>query len=146
MAWIRGCLWGGQVCHHLITRNVGCYATYHCWRLDCTLLASQNPSKPSSSFHVPVPRLPRSPASPTPMKTGVDDDDQEETGAMLHCHTTNFEALRAFASSARCPRCNDVLIAPLVSEFVESGEIRHHWACETCGEPSSSTIVLAGRE
>ena len=72
--------------------------------------------------------------------------DEEETGTMLHCDNAHLEALRAFASLARCPRCNDLLIAPLVSEFVGGGEIRHHWACETCGEPSSSTIVLPGEE
>ena len=63
---------------------------------------------------------------------------------MLHCDTANIDTLRSFSTLARCPRCNDLLIAPLVSEFVKGGEIRHHWACETCGEPSSSTVVLAG--
>lgn len=65
---------------------------------------------------------------------------------MLHRATAKLEALRAFASPARCPRCGDLLIAPLLSEFVEGAEIRHHWACESCGEPSSSAIPLFGDE
>lgn len=65
---------------------------------------------------------------------------------MLHCNTAKFEALRAFASTAHCPDCGDLMIAPLVSEFVESGEIRHHWACESCGAPSSRSIRLHGGE
>ena len=28
------------------------------------------------------------------------------------------------------------------SEFVEGGEIRHHWECDGCGEFSSSFIPL----
>ena len=47
---------------------------------------------------------------------------------MLHCDTANIDTLRSFSTLARCPRCNDLLIAPLVSEFVKGGEIRHHWS------------------
>ena len=65
---------------------------------------------------------------------------------MLHCNTAKLEALRAFASLARCPNCGDFMVAPLVSEFVEGGEIRHHWACEACGAPSSSSIPLGDDE
>jgi transcriptional regulator NrdR family protein len=42
----------------------------------------------------------------------------------------------------RCPHCDDWMVAPLVSEFVEGGEIRHHWECDACGEPSSTAIPL----
>jgi hypothetical protein len=72
--------------------------------------------------------------------------EEEETGTMLHCDTAYFEAMRAFASPAHCSNCGDLMIAPLVSEFVEGGEIRHHWACEVCGQPSSSSIPLCGDE
>jgi hypothetical protein len=34
------------------------------------------------------------------------------------------------------------MVAPESSEFVEGGEIRHHWECEACGEPSSTCIPV----
>jgi hypothetical protein len=34
------------------------------------------------------------------------------------------------------------MVAPVSSEFVENGEIRHHWECEACGELSSTSIPL----
>ena len=60
----------------------------------------------------------------------------------LHIDTARLAAFRSFAAPVRCPYCGDWLLAPLVSEFVEGGVIRHHWACETCGEPSSTSIPL----
>jgi len=35
------------------------------------------------------------------------------------------------------------MVAPIVSEFVERGEIRHHWECDACGELSTTAIPLA---
>jgi hypothetical protein len=32
------------------------------------------------------------------------------------------------------------MIAPVSSEFVLGGEIRHHWDCDSCGESSSTTL------
>jgi len=72
--------------------------------------------------------------------------DEEETGTMLHCDTVKLEAMRTCAGPAHCPQCGDFMIAPLVSEFVEAGEIRHHWACEICGEPFSISIPLNEHE
>jgi hypothetical protein len=60
----------------------------------------------------------------------------------LHCHAANLSALRAFATPTCCPHCGDWMVAPVSSEFVEGGEIRHHWECEACGETSSTTIPL----
>lgn len=54
----------------------------------------------------------------------------------------NLASIRAFATPARCPRCGDWMVAPVSSEFVESGEIRHHWECDSCGEASSTVITL----
>jgi hypothetical protein len=34
------------------------------------------------------------------------------------------------------------MVAPESSEFVEGGEIRHHWECEACGEPSSTSFPV----
>ncbi len=60
----------------------------------------------------------------------------------LQSDTAKFAAIRSFASPVRCPHCGDWMVAPLVSEFVEGGEIRHHWECDACGELSSTVIPL----
>jgi hypothetical protein len=62
---------------------------------------------------------------------------------MLHCNTAELSSSGTFATPARCPHCDDWMVAPIVSEFVESGEIRHHWECDACGEPSITSIPLA---
>jgi len=58
----------------------------------------------------------------------------------LHCYPATLSAIRVFGSPMRCSHCGDPMIAPMVSEFVEGGEIRHYWECDTCGEPSSTSI------
>jgi transcription elongation factor Elf1 len=60
----------------------------------------------------------------------------------IHVHTARLARLRAFAASARCPHCGDLMVAPISSEFVEGGEIRHHWECDACGQTSSTSIPL----
>ena len=57
----------------------------------------------------------------------------------LHEYRAKLSAIRSFAAPAQCPRCGDVMVAPVSSEFVEDGEIRHHWECEACGELSSTS-------
>jgi predicted RNA-binding Zn-ribbon protein involved in translation (DUF1610 family) len=61
---------------------------------------------------------------------------------MLHCNAAKLADARPFSAPARCPQCGDLMVAPLVSEFVDEGEIRHHWACEACGQTSVTTIAL----
>jgi len=73
-------------------------------------------------------------------------DNEEEAVTMLHCDTAKLDALRAFAGPARCTHCGDLMVAPVASEFVQGGEIRHYWECDACGEPSSSAIPLCGDE
>lgn len=60
----------------------------------------------------------------------------------LQTHTAKLACIRSFAAPARCPHCGDWMVAPTSSEFVEGGEIRHHWDCEACGEPSSTALCL----
>ena len=55
---------------------------------------------------------------------------------------TRLTGIRSFASPIRCPHCGDLMVAPVMSEFVEGGEIRHHWECEACGLPSRTSIPL----
>ena len=62
---------------------------------------------------------------------------------MLHCNAAHLSAARTYTAPARCPHCGDRMVAPVVSEFVEGGEIRHHWECETCGETSVTAIPRA---
>lgn len=57
---------------------------------------------------------------------------------MHHLDTARLSSIRTFATPPRCPNCGDWMVAPIHSEFVEGGEIRHHWECESCGEQSSS--------
>jgi uncharacterized protein with PIN domain len=61
----------------------------------------------------------------------------------LHEYWTELSAIRVLTNSTRCPHCGDPMVAPVSSEFVERGEIRHHWECDACGEPSSTCIPLA---
>jgi len=49
-------------------------------------------------------------------------------------------ALRATRTA--CPYCGDRLLAPEVSEFVDGGEIRHHWSCDSCGGELRTSIEL----
>jgi len=65
---------------------------------------------------------------------------------MLHCDTAKLSAIRSFASPACCPQCGDWMVAPVVSEFVVGGEIRHHWECDACGEPFSTAIPLCDED
>lgn len=60
----------------------------------------------------------------------------------LQTRSAKLASIRSFASPVRCPHCGDWLVAPLVSEFIEGGEIRHYWECEACGEPSTTAIPL----
>ena len=60
----------------------------------------------------------------------------------LDCNTAKLSDIRAFAAPVRCPACGDWMVAPFVSEFVEGGEIRHHWECDACGEVSTTLIPL----
>jgi len=56
--------------------------------------------------------------------------------------TARHSVFRAFFVQVQCPLCADVMVAPFMSEFVEGGEIRHHWACDACGQYSSTSIPL----
>jgi hypothetical protein len=50
---------------------------------------------------------------------------------------------RCFALPTRCSHCGDWLVAPDASEFIEGGEIRHHWACDTCGGESVTLVAIS---
>jgi hypothetical protein len=78
-----------------------------------------------------------------PLRRSLFKDSLEGGRAMqLHCHQDHLRHIRAYAAPARCPHCGDIMVAPIHSEFVEGGEIRHHWECEACGAPSSTSIPM----
>ena len=60
----------------------------------------------------------------------------------LHCYPATFSMLRTFGTALRCTQCGDHLIAPVASEFVDGGEIRHYWECDSCGTASSTSIDI----
>ncbi|MBX6329159.1 MAG: hypothetical protein IRY89_11345 [Pseudolabrys sp.] len=64
----------------------------------------------------------------------------------LHCAAPDAPKRFASAPLTRCAACGDWMVAPLMSEFDAAGEIRHHWVCESCGEVSCTTVVLAAAE
>jgi RNase P subunit RPR2 len=41
-----------------------------------------------------------------------------------------------------CPNCNDMLLAPALSEHVSDSHIRHFWSCETCEHEFTSSVRL----
>ena len=60
----------------------------------------------------------------------------------LHIDTARLSSFRSFSTLAHCPHCGDLMVAPVLSEFVEGGEIRHHWECNACEETSVTAIPL----
>jgi hypothetical protein len=41
-----------------------------------------------------------------------------------------------------CPHCDERLIAPELSEFVDGEGIRHHWLCDACAYAFCTEITL----
>ena len=46
------------------------------------------------------------------------------------------------AGSVCCPQCHERMVAPELTEFVDSREIRHHWLCDACGSEFSTALSL----
>lgn len=65
---------------------------------------------------------------------------QETVAMQLQSDTPKLAGIHSFAAPMRCPHCGDPMIAPEMSEFVEGGEIRHHWLCDNCQRSSSTTF------
>ena len=41
-----------------------------------------------------------------------------------------------------CTGCNKLVIAPALSEYLDSREIRHFWSCENCGHKIEMMVDL----
>jgi RNase P subunit RPR2 len=39
-----------------------------------------------------------------------------------------------------CPHCQDLIIAATKSQHVSTNEVRHWWACESCGYEFRTTV------
>ena len=42
-----------------------------------------------------------------------------------------------------CPQCHDLIIAATKSQHVNINEVRHWWACESCGHEFGTTVQIA---
>jgi hypothetical protein len=62
---------------------------------------------------------------------------------MLQCHGAKSPEPCVFTALRHCPHCGDRMVAPVISEFMQSGEIRHHWECESCGHGCVTTVPPA---
>ena len=61
----------------------------------------------------------------------------------LHTNCGEISVFSArLAAPTCCPFCGDLLVAPETTEFVDICEIRHHWLCEVCGQPSETSVDL----
>jgi ribosomal protein S27AE len=50
------------------------------------------------------------------------------------CSATASQHVHApYLRLPKCPKCGDMLLAPLMSEHVNATLVRNHWACEECG-------------
>jgi uncharacterized protein with PIN domain len=43
----------------------------------------------------------------------------------------------------RCPQCNECLLAPDWSEFINERRVRHTWSCEACGYAFETDVFFA---
>jgi RNase P subunit RPR2 len=41
-----------------------------------------------------------------------------------------------------CPKCSDMLLAPVMCEHVSESSIRHIWCCDSCGHEFHTTVRL----
>ena len=54
---------------------------------------------------------------------------------------TTPRSLKRFGQSF-CPKCDDMLLAPAASEYVNENLIQHFWLCETCGHEFQTSVRL----
>ena len=58
------------------------------------------------------------------------------------CPMTDSPSNPFFSTMPRCPACGEYVVAAQASEFIDTGEIRHHWTCDDCGQAFSTTVTL----
>ena len=60
----------------------------------------------------------------------------------LHTDKPRTSAPMRYLRMPTCPYCREMLLAPEQSEFVDGGEVRHHWSCDSCGRNSQTSIAF----
>jgi hypothetical protein len=50
-----------------------------------------------------------------------------------------------YSGRPSCPKCGILVIAPEVSEYESSGDIRHTWSCRECDYEFQTLIALRRR-
>jgi hypothetical protein len=70
------------------------------------------------------------------------DEIEEEDSMRLQTGTPRSSAFTSFLSLPVCSNCQEKLLAPILSEFIDGGEIRHHWTCDVCGSVTQTSIDL----
>lgn len=58
----------------------------------------------------------------------------------MHECTPAFSA--CLAGNVGCPKCREQMVAPELTEFVDSREIRHHWLCDACGAQFCTALSM----
>jgi RNase P subunit RPR2 len=41
-----------------------------------------------------------------------------------------------------CPKCKDMLLAPMMSEYINEALVRHLWSCDECGHEFQASVRL----
>jgi len=65
---------------------------------------------------------------------------QGRAGRMKHQGTAPAFSIASKVSRLFCPQCQDLIIAATKSQHVSTNEVRHWWACETCGYEFRTTV------
>jgi transcription elongation factor Elf1 len=55
---------------------------------------------------------------------------------------TNAGIINCSPYGVACTECNELIIAPERSEYVDKQEVRHSWSCENCGHGVEILIYL----
>jgi RNase P subunit RPR2 len=60
----------------------------------------------------------------------------------FHATLPTFSAHARNIVRSFCPQCEDLLVAPALSQHVNEDLIRHWWSCEECGHEFRTTVRL----
>jgi hypothetical protein len=62
----------------------------------------------------------------------------------LQSGTTTTARARPFGLHS-CPKCLETMVAPVTSEYVGEGRVRHSWSCDGCGYEFHTSVRFANR-
>ena len=64
----------------------------------------------------------------------------------LHTDRPHISATSCYLRVPVCPYCGEMLLAPEQSEFVDGGEVRHYWSCDSCGRDSQTSVAFTAHQ